>query len=78
MRMTLNRDESAPDTTWVKSSYSNGQGGECVEWAPEHAVATGEFLVRDSKDPSGPALTFSAGAWGAFVAGLKTGEIPTI
>ncbi len=34
---------------WVKSSYSGGDGGQCVEWAPAHAAATGEFLVRDSK-----------------------------
>ncbi|MET4927412.1 DUF397 domain-containing protein, partial [Streptomyces sp. PSRA5] len=21
---------------WVKSTYSNGNGGGCVEWAPAH------------------------------------------
>ncbi|MFI9078624.1 DUF397 domain-containing protein [Streptomyces sioyaensis] len=51
---------------WAKSSYSNN-GGACIEWAPEHAAATGEFLVRDSKDPHGPALAFPAPQWNHFV-----------
>ncbi|MET9148341.1 DUF397 domain-containing protein [Streptomyces sp. NPDC004042] len=44
---------------WVKSSYSSGDGGQCVEWAPEHARATGDYLVRDSKTPEGPHLTLT-------------------
>ncbi|WP_369184328.1 DUF397 domain-containing protein [Streptomyces sp. Y1] len=32
--------------------------------------------VRDSKDPHGPALAFTADAWQAFVAGIQTGEFP--
>ncbi|MFC3347780.1 DUF397 domain-containing protein [Streptomyces echinoruber] len=44
---------------WVKSTYSGGEGGQCIEWAPEHAAATGDFLVRDSKDPNGPHLTLT-------------------
>ncbi|MEU8681135.1 DUF397 domain-containing protein [Streptomyces sp. NPDC048611] len=43
---------------WFKSSYSDN-GGQCIEWAPEHAASTGEFLVRDSKDPNGPHLALS-------------------
>ncbi|MEU8571328.1 DUF397 domain-containing protein [Streptomyces pathocidini] len=62
---------------WVKSSYSDN-GGQCVEWAPEHAAATGEFLVRDSKDPSGPVLGFSADAFSSFVAGVKAGEFGAV
>ncbi|WP_406286532.1 DUF397 domain-containing protein [Streptomyces sp. NBC_00209] len=51
---------SAPrDVRWVKSTYSGAQG-ECVEWAPEHALATGEFLVRDSKVPGSPHLALSS------------------
>jgi len=50
--------------TWRKSSHS-GANGACVEVAePGGAV----IAVRDSKDPQGPALTFSADAWAAFVA----------
>ncbi|MDF3292003.1 DUF397 domain-containing protein [Streptomyces silvisoli] len=59
---------------WFKSSYSNGQGA-CVEVAfPRNGVVP----VRDSKDPSGPALTFGAAAWTAFVAGVKAGDFPTL
>ena len=48
---------------WRKSSYSNGSGGECVEVA--HTAEP--IRVRDSKDPAGPVLAFSADAWAAFV-----------
>ncbi|MFD8824854.1 DUF397 domain-containing protein [Streptomyces sp. NPDC059605] len=44
---------------WVKSTYSGGDGGQCVEWAPDHARATGEFLIRDSKNPDGPHLALT-------------------
>jgi Domain of unknown function (DUF397) len=30
--------------------------------------------VRDSKDPAGPALTFTPAQWAAFTAGIRTGE----
>ncbi|MFD9904813.1 DUF397 domain-containing protein [Streptomyces sp. NPDC059063] len=52
---------------WVKSSYSSGDGGQCIEWAPQYAAATGVVPVRDSKVPGGPILTVPAGAWAAFV-----------
>lgn len=56
---------------WIKSSHSNGDGGGCVEWAPAYAPS-GIVPVRDSKDPDGPALVFSADAWVSFVTALKT------
>ncbi|MBC3984111.1 DUF397 domain-containing protein [Streptomyces sp. AC536] len=62
-------------STWRKSSYSNN-GGNCIEWAPGHAAATGVVPVRDSKDPYGPALAFDAPAWNAFLAGIKAGDFP--
>jgi len=34
--------------------------------------------VRDSKDPEGPALVFSVGAWSTFVSALKAGEFPRV
>ncbi|MHA4817039.1 DUF397 domain-containing protein [Streptomyces aculeolatus] len=61
---------------WVKSTYSNGEGGGCVEWAPAVA-ASGVVPVRDSKDPAGPALAFSAAGWRAFIAGVRAGEFPS-
>ncbi|WP_031516612.1 DUF397 domain-containing protein [Streptomyces sp. NRRL F-5123] len=56
---------------WRKSSYSNSDGGECVEVADG---VTGLVPVRDSKDPEGPALLFGADAWVAFVGAVKAGE----
>jgi hypothetical protein len=54
---------------WRKSSYS-GSGNACVEVAD---LADG-CAVRDSKDPAGPALTFTAAAWSAFTAGVRAGD----
>jgi len=59
--------DSAPDvaeSTWRKSSYSTGNGGECVEVATSGAV----IRVRDSKDVAGPVLTVTPEAWDGFVA----------
>ncbi|MFE2177017.1 DUF397 domain-containing protein [Kitasatospora sp. NPDC059462] len=60
--------------SWFKSSYSNN-GGQCVEVS---ASFPGAVPVRDSKDPSGPALVFPAFAWRAFVAGVQAGEFGTV
>ncbi|MFF4184629.1 DUF397 domain-containing protein [Streptomyces sp. NPDC001691] len=56
--------------TWIKSSYSDGQGGNCVEWAPASATPSA-VPVRDSKRPEGPQVRPSARAWRAFVDSLK-------
>ncbi|MFE4974383.1 DUF397 domain-containing protein [Kitasatospora sp. NPDC056651] len=32
--------------------------------------------VRDSKDPSGPALVFPASAWGSFISAVRGAEFP--
>ncbi|TCB97131.1 DUF397 domain-containing protein [Micromonospora zingiberis] len=50
---------------WRKSTRSSSNGGDCVEVADNLAGVVG---VRDSKDPSGPALAFGPTAWRAFVA----------
>lgn len=60
---------------WVKSSHSGDNGGACVEWAPASASATGVVPVRDSKVPAGPVLNVPAGAFAAFVAGVKDGTV---
>ncbi|MFY1598040.1 DUF397 domain-containing protein [Micromonospora sp. WMMD737] len=49
---------------WRKSTKSGNNGGNCVEVADNLAGIVG---VRDSKDPSGPALVFAPTAWRAFV-----------
>ncbi|MFG3699763.1 DUF397 domain-containing protein [Micromonospora sp. NPDC047620] len=50
---------------WRKSSRSSTNGGACVEVADNLPGVVG---VRDSKDPTGPALAFPLTAWRAFVA----------
>ncbi|WP_171162283.1 DUF397 domain-containing protein [Streptomyces sp. I05A-00742] len=66
MSNTLNFTE----TEWVKSSYSSGEGGMCLEWAPQIANS-GVVPIRDTKLPGSPELTFPAGVWRSFVTGLK-------
>jgi hypothetical protein len=55
---------------WVKSSLSNGQGGECVEVATN---LPGIVAVRDSKDPDGSKLVVTRGEWRTFIASIVTG-----
>ncbi|GGU58476.1 DUF397 domain-containing protein [Kitasatospora aureofaciens] len=59
---------------WVKSRHS-GNGGNCVEVAPDFP---GVMPVRDSKDPEGPVLLFPAEAWKSFVAAAASGEFGDI
>ncbi|MGP4046536.1 DUF397 domain-containing protein [Streptomyces sp. 2A115] len=55
--------------TWRKSTYSGGSSGECLE--VNDSPAPTRIPVRDSKNPHGPAITFSAPAWTAFVTALR-------
>jgi hypothetical protein len=52
---------------WRKSTYSGGNGGDCVETAS----GNGAVLVRDTTDRDGGTLTFPADAWSAFMADVK-------
>lgn len=54
---------------WRKSSYSTGDGGNCVEVADG---LPGLVPVRDSKVQDGPVLMIGATAWAGFVMGLKS------
>ncbi|OKH97744.1 DUF397 domain-containing protein [Streptomyces sp. CB02923] len=64
-------DASALPVAWWKSTYSDS-GAQCVECGivDAHTVA-----VRDSKDPSGPALQFSRGRLAAFVSAVAAGRL---
>ncbi|MFI1352462.1 DUF397 domain-containing protein [Streptomyces sp. NPDC020898] len=48
---------------WYKSSYSAGNGGECLEVA----VRPARVHVRDSKDTTRVALTVEPTTWTAFI-----------
>lgn len=52
---------------WRKSSYSDGNGGDCVETASGRGV----ILVRDTTDRDGVTLSIPAAAWHALVHALK-------
>ncbi|MGG2463831.1 DUF397 domain-containing protein [Streptomyces sp. RGM 3693] len=58
------------NTEWVKSSYSGGNGGQCVEFTRTFSQS-GLIPVRDSKNPSGPALIFPVSQWSAFIETVK-------
>jgi hypothetical protein len=53
---------------WRKSSYSGNTGGDCVEVADGFP---GAVPVRDSKNPTAPALLIRPDAWRTFVDGLR-------
>jgi hypothetical protein len=62
---------------WRTSSYSGGNGGQCVEVATISSTQDGpaELLaVRDSKNPRSPALAFTPWQWQQFTAGIKAGR----
>ncbi|MEU9795460.1 DUF397 domain-containing protein [Streptomyces sparsogenes] len=61
---------------WFKSSYSDN-GGACIEVAANLVASRGVVPVRDSKDPNGPALVFSADGWSSFVSAVQREEFPT-
>jgi hypothetical protein len=83
-------DGNLQSVEWYKSSYSDSEGGACVEvgrWRKSsYSDSAGgncievqdgvpNFVpVRDSKDPQGPALAFSREAWSAFVGAVKDGR----
>jgi len=57
----------ASEIGWRKSSYSGGQGGNCVEVAGDDS----RVIVRDTKNRQGPALRFSADTWRRFAENVK-------
>ncbi|MFF4293254.1 DUF397 domain-containing protein [Streptomyces vinaceus] len=74
------------DLDWFKSSYSSGEGGECLEVAytwrkssysdgeggqcVEVAACADAVHIRDSKVTAGPELAVTPGTWAAFLGGV--------
>ncbi|WP_395364699.1 DUF397 domain-containing protein [Streptomyces sp. YH02] len=77
---------STTELAWFKSSYSSGDGDNCVEVAlswhkssysggsgddcVEVAACPTTIHVRDSKNPTGPQLALSPVTWTEFLAEL--------
>ncbi|MGX9889042.1 DUF397 domain-containing protein [Streptomyces sp. NPDC002276] len=59
--------ELAPEYAWFKSSYS-GTSTNCIEAA--HLTLTA-IAIRDSKNPTGPALLLPTTAWAPFLSHLR-------
>jgi hypothetical protein len=57
-------------TTWRKSTYSGGNGSNCVEVGGSGPAVT----VRDTKDRGGAALAFGPDAWRRFAATIKDAD----
>ena len=55
--------------TWTKASHSTANG-HCIEIAS----ARGNIAIRDSKDPDGLILAFTASEFAAFIDGARNGE----
>ncbi|PKV87172.1 DUF397 domain-containing protein [Streptomyces sp. TLI_146] len=71
------------ELSWFKSSYSDGEGGACIEVAydwrkssysgaeggecVEVAAHPSAIHIRDSKNTPGPEITVLPTAWAAFV-----------
>jgi hypothetical protein len=55
---------------WIKSSYSGGSDGNCVEVA-DHG---NRVLVRDTKTPTDAVLRFAPDAWRRFADQVKRGR----
>ncbi|MET9390839.1 DUF397 domain-containing protein [Streptomyces sp. NPDC006624] len=58
--------------SWRKSSYSNQDGGACIEVSDDFPAVV---PVRDSKVPQGPALVFPASGWAHFIAAVRSGRL---
>lgn len=58
------------DAVWRKSTRSNNGGSDCVEVARNLPGVVG---IRDSKDPTGPALAVAPDTWRSFLADVKNG-----
>ncbi|MGW4248386.1 DUF397 domain-containing protein [Nocardia sp. NPDC004722] len=64
-------DHRLANAAWFKSTRSAGNS-ECVEVA---WLADGGVGIRDSKNPTGPALVFTPCEWNAFTVGVASGRL---
>ncbi|GGK78215.1 hypothetical protein Sme01_23150 [Sphaerisporangium melleum] len=67
--MSSNVELDLSHATWQKSSYSQGQGNNCIEVAKVQC----HIAVRDSKVPEGTVLIIQRPEWRAFLTQIKRG-----
>ena len=63
---------------WRTSSYSGGNGGQCIEVAAitgNEDGTTKVYAVRDSKSHCGPVLAFGPEQWRRFTTSVKAGRL---
>lgn len=56
---------------WQKPNRCDNSGPNCVEVAHDEL---GQRFIRDSKDPAGPVLAFTADEWSAFERSVRAGQ----
>jgi Domain of unknown function (DUF397) len=59
---------------WRTSSYSGGNGGQCVQVATvegRQGAPGRQCAVRDAKNPDGPVLAFGSRQWQRFTTEIK-------
>jgi hypothetical protein len=69
----MNTPDDLANAHWIKSSYSSGEG-QCVEVAP----LPDTVAARDTKNPTGPVLLFTADGWAGFIRGVNANELRSI
>ncbi|GII76963.1 hypothetical protein Sru01_19450 [Sphaerisporangium rufum] len=57
---------------WRKSTYSSGNGGQCVDVTTD---IPGTVALRDSRYPAEPALLVRPAEWDFFLGGVKNGAL---
>ncbi|MFD4258299.1 DUF397 domain-containing protein [Streptomyces sp. NPDC058534] len=62
-------DRKGSSLAWIRSSYSNGAGGECVECA----AGGDRIFVRDTKIGDSLMTSVGAAAWHAFTRAVRRG-----
>lgn len=56
---------------WIKSSYSQGNGGDCLECR----TATGRVVIRDTQNRDLGHLSMPVAEWRAFLAAVRNREL---
>jgi hypothetical protein len=63
------------DGDWQSSTYSQNNGGECIQWAPDYGRAHQVVPVRDSKNPAGPVLMLPAEGWAGLIEFARNADV---